>query len=100
VSTARERSGIQLPGKLTAVEVAGERIVIDVRAMTIRERQMARAEVGKLENPDEIDSQVAAIWITLRRRNPELTFADLCDSLTLNELDTIEQIEDTDSPEV
>lgn len=99
MTTARERSGIAKPGRLVAVVVEGERIVIDVRAMTIKERQIARAELAKIDNYDEVDTQVASIWIALRRTRPDLTFAELCETLTLHDVDTSEVLEDDDSPE-
>jgi hypothetical protein len=100
MSTGRDRSGIKSKtSKLVAVEVNGERLVIDSKAMTIRERQQARAELALLPDSDSTDAMAASIWIAMRRTNPALTFAEVCDSLTVADLDDAEFLEDDTSPE-
>jgi hypothetical protein len=101
VSKARERSGKSATAeKLMAIEVNGERLVIDTKAMTIAERQLVRGELAKLPAPDSTDSLVGAIWIRLREKDETLTFAEVCESLTVGDMDAIEFFEaETDTPE-
>lgn len=84
-----------------AIEVNGQTVTIDTRAMTMRERQMLRAELAKLPvEPDEMDWTVGAVWISLRHNDPDLTFEQVCDSVTLGDILDREAIEpEADSPE-
>lgn len=101
MSKARERSGgAKAKPKLMAVEVNGERLVIDPQAMTLRERQVMRAEQAKLTNPDYMDAVAGQVWIAMRRADPTLTFDEVYDSLTVADVNGLEQVEsEPDDPE-
>lgn len=96
----RERSA-KAPERLIVIEVNGETLTIDNRSMTMRERQVLRAELAKL--PVEADQQdwvAGAVWIAMRRNDPTITFDDVCDSLTVGDVSDLEVIEpEGDSPE-
>jgi hypothetical protein len=102
-SRGRERSGgTKTSTKLLAIEVNGERVTIDTRAMTIRERQTLRAELAKLPvDADQQDWIAGAVWIALRRDTPDLTFGEVCDSLTIGDVSDLEYLDsEADSPEM
>lgn len=83
-----------------AVEIDGERLVIDNRAMTIRERQLVRRELAQIANPDRMDWIAGAVWIARRRTDPNVTFDDICDALTIGDIEDVEIVEpESDSPE-
>ena len=87
--------------RLMAIEVNGQRVTIDNRSMTMRERQTLRAELAKLPvEPDQQDWIAGAVWIALRRDDEKLTFDDVCNSLTIGDVSDLEIIEpEADSPE-
>lgn len=105
MTTAKQRT-LKAMGKpvasanLTAVEVAGVRYVIDHAAMTISERQLARTELAKLDAADHVDIMAASIWVAMRRTVPGLTFMEVCDSLTLADIEGVETVEaEPDDPQ-
>ena len=102
MSKARERSGTS--SKLApplAIEVNGERVVIDNSTMTIRERQTLRAALAQLPvEADQMDWTAGAVWIALRRQNPDLTFDEVLDSVTIGDVLDVERVEaDPTDPE-
>jgi hypothetical protein len=102
VSKARERTkGTKASERLMALEVNGQRVTIDHRAMTMRERQTLRAELAKLPvEPDELDWVTGAVWIALRRDDAELTFEQVCDSITVGDMQARTLVDaEVDSPE-
>lgn len=104
-SRGRDRSnadrGIKPAGSLIAIEVNGERVVIDSRAMTMRERSVLRAELAKLPvEADNMDWTVGAVWIAMRRTDPDLTFDEVLDSVTVGDIADRELVDaEADSPE-
>ena len=73
------------------VKVNGRELAVDHSTFTLAERRLSR--VGLLElaqgddlAPDEADVLASLVWVTLRRENPDLTIAEVYDSLTLGEL--------------
>lgn len=100
----RDRSGKGRGGATSgviAVEINGERLVIDNRAMTIRERQLVRHELAAITNPDRMDWIAGAVWIARRRTDPTVTYDDVCEALTIGDIDDVELVEpESDSPEV
>ena len=102
MSRGRERSGKPKSAeRLLAIEVNGERVTIDARVMTMRERVLLRAELAKLPvEADEMDWTVGAVWIAMRRNDETLTFDDVLDSVTLGDVLDREAVEpEVDSPE-
>lgn len=101
-SRGRERSGVKsASSKLMTIELNGERLVIDNASMTLRERQVLRAELAKLPaEADSMDWTAGAVWIALRRTDPSVTFDDVCDSLTIGDIGDLEMVEpEVDDPE-
>lgn len=100
MSTARERSGITKGGApLVTLNVNGEPVTIDQRTLTMSERQAIKRELAKLEyEPDDLDALCATIWVVMRRNDSALTFAEVCDVLTLESLSEAEAGDET-SPE-
>lgn len=96
----RDRSG-KTPDRLMVIEVNGEPLTIDNRAMTMRERQVLRAELAKLPvEPDQQDWVTGAVWIAMRRNDPALTFDEVCESLTVGDVSDLEMVDpEADSPE-
>lgn len=93
-SRSRERSGKAGSSKLLAIEVNGERLTIDTKAMTMRERQLLRRELATIGvEPDTMDWTAGAVWIALRRTDPTITFEDVCDSLTVDDLQGVEMVD-------
>jgi hypothetical protein len=101
MSKARERSGGgKAKPKLMAVEVNGERLVIDPAAMTLRDRQAMRAELAKLTDADYMDAVAGQVWIAMRRTDPTLTFDEVYDSLTVADVNGLETVDpEPDDPE-
>lgn len=102
MSRGRERSGKPKSAeRLLAYEVNGERVVVDVRAMTMRERSELRHALSTLPvEADEVDWQVGAVWIALRRKDSSITFDEVFDSMTLGEMLDREPVDpEADSPE-
>ncbi len=98
----RERSGGgKTAERLLAIEVNGEQVLIDHRAMSMRERQILRAELAKLPvEPDEMDWTAGAVWISLRRNDPDLTFETVCESITVADMAARTLVDpEADSPE-
>lgn len=88
MSAGRERSGVSSGGApLVTLNVNGSPVTIDQRTLTMSERQAIKREIAKLDyEPDDLDALCATIWVVMRRTDPALTFADVCDSLTLEDL--------------
>ena len=98
----RERSGAgKAAERLMAIEVNGEKITVDVRSMSMRERSVLRAALAQLPvEPDEVDWTVGAVWIAMRRNDPTLTFDDVLDAVTVGDVLDREPVEaEADSPE-
>lgn len=96
----RSGKGTATDRKLMAIEVNGEHITVDSKAMSIAERQLVRSELAKLAAPDFMDSVAGAVWITLRRNDKALTFAEVCENLTVEQLEGAEYVDAEDaSPE-
>lgn len=87
--------------KLLAIEVDGRTVTCDSRSLTIRETQLLRAELAKIGvEPSADDWFAGVLWITLRRDDPALTFAEVCDSLTVGAVRDSELIDaEADTPE-
>lgn len=101
MSTARERSGITSANDLVTIKVNGEPVVIDQRTLTMRERQQIKAELHKLDYPaDDMDALMGAIWVVMRRSDPTLKYAEVCESITVGDLTDAETGGADDSPEV
>jgi hypothetical protein len=101
-SRGRDRSGGgKAAEKLLAIDVNGQQVVIDHRAMSMRERQMLRAELAKLPvDPDEMDWTAGAVWIALRRDDADLTFEAVCESITVGDMAARTLVDpEADSPE-
>jgi hypothetical protein len=103
MSRARERTdgASSKAKKLIAIEVNGETLTIDIKAMTLRERQAMRAQLAKLEvEPDWMDQIAAQVWVAMRRRDEDVTFGDVLDALDVADVEALEWIEaEADSPE-
>lgn len=86
---------------LVALEIDGERITVDSRAITLRERQeMKRALADLPVEADEMDWVAAAAWITMRRSDPALTLDDVMDRVTVGDVQDREFVDaEADSPE-
>lgn len=98
----RERSGGgKSAEKLLAIEVNGQPVTIDVRAMSMRERVLLRSELAKLPvEADEMDFRVGAVWIALRRDDESLSFDEVLGSVTVGDmLDPLVVDAEADSPE-
>jgi hypothetical protein len=101
MSTARERSGIGSSNDLVTINVNGVPVLIDQRTLTMRERQQVKSELHKLDYPaDQMDMLMGAIWVVMRRTDPTLTFAEVCESITVGDLEDVEAVGSDDSPEV
>lgn len=86
--------------KLLVLQVNGQPLTVDAKAMTIRERQLARAELAKLPNADHMDFTMASIWIALRRDDKTLTFEEACEAFTVEQLENAEYVDpEGDTPE-
>lgn len=87
--------------KLLAVEVDGRKVTVDQRSLTIRESQLLRAELAKIGvEPSADDWFAGVLWITLRRDDPALTYAEVCDSLTVGAVRDANLVEaEPDAPE-
>lgn len=73
------------------VRVDGVDVAVDHRTFTLAERRASRAAVLALTDgddlqPDEADALGALVWIVLRRSTPDLTFAEVLESLTVGDL--------------
>lgn len=88
--------------------VDGEEVLVDHRTFTMRERRESRVALAKLTAEDglladEGDVMAALLWVVLRRSSPELTFAEIVDSLELGTLASAEAAQnaeaDTSDPE-
>jgi len=100
----RERSGGNRSSTAAAplsIEVDGEPVVVDTAMMSLRERQVLRAELAKLPaEPDQMDWLAGGAWITLRRNDPALTLDDVMDAITISDFYDAERVEvGGDSPE-
>lgn len=84
------------------IVVNGEDVFVDPGTLTGTERQlMKRALAGLGYEPDGQDALYASIWVVMRRSDPALTFEDVCDAITFNDLGaarTVDVSED-DSPQ-
>jgi hypothetical protein len=87
--------------RLLAVEIDGRKVTVDQRSLTIRESQLLRAELDKIGvKPGSNDWFAGLVWITLRRDNATLTYAQVCESLTIGEVEDAEFVEaEADAPE-
>lgn len=79
------------------VKVDGEDVEVDHGTFTLVERRAARVAVRQLSDgddlaPDEADALAALVWVVLRRSTPELAFADVLESLTINDLADAEPV--------
>lgn len=98
MSTIRDRSGItseasEIPS--VTVKVDGVPVSVDPLTLSMRERQMVNKAVAGLGYPaDEMDLLTGAIWVTLRRTRPDLTYEEVCDSLTMADLMAAEADDD------
>lgn len=101
MSAGRERSGIQSTASpLLTLMVNGEPVTVDQRSLTMSERQAVKRELAKLEyETDELDVLTATIWVVMRRTDSALTFAEVCDGITLDSLSTATTDVDESSPE-
>lgn len=64
------------------------------------ERQAVKREIAKLDyDADDLDVLCATIWVVMRRTDSALTFADVCDSITLESLSEATTDGDPTSPE-
>jgi hypothetical protein len=102
MSKARERTdgASSRAKKLMAVEVNGERLIIDPQAQTLRERQLMRAELGKLTDPDYMDAIAGQVWVAMRRNDPSIEFSDVYDSMTVADVNGLETVDpEPDDPE-
>lgn len=101
-SRSRERSGVKSStAKLMVIELDGKRLTVDNSVMTLRERQLLRAEILKLPaEADWMDWTAGGVWIALRRDDPTITFDEVCDSLTVGDISDLEMVEpEADDPE-
>jgi hypothetical protein len=82
------------------VRVNGQVVTVDARTLTIGERQAMKRELAQLGyEPDDLDALCATIWVVMHRDDASLTFAEVCDSLTLEDLSEAGSDLDGDSPE-
>jgi hypothetical protein len=92
-SQAREQSGKGgssrdvLTIKVTLGDGEERTVVCDPNTMTLMERRHVKVELGKLGyEPDETDMLAAAIWIAMRRDDASVTFDEVCESITFEQL--------------
>jgi hypothetical protein len=71
------------------VVIGGEsrEVVVDPRAMTLMERRLIKVELAKLGyEPDDTDVLAGSIWIAMRRDDPALTYDEVCEAITFEDL--------------
>ena len=93
-SQAREQSGKGtkkshdvLTLNVTLGDGEARHVICDPHTMTLMERRLVKVELGKLGyEPDETDMLGASIWVALRRDDPTVTFDEVCESLTYEQL--------------
>lgn len=105
--TAKERSlaamGKAKKSPVVKVTVNGEDIVLDAATLTGTERQMMKRSMANLGYPaDEEDAFYTLIWVVMRRSDSSLTFANVCDAVTLTDVGTAVPVDasEDDSPQV
>jgi hypothetical protein len=91
------------------VVVNGQELVVDHRSFTLAERRSSRKALAELTQadgliPDETDVLAALVWVVLHRASPELTLADVFESMPVGDLLDGEELdgeatEDASDPE-
>lgn len=61
----------------------GTEVVCDIKTLTMTERRAAKNELKRLEDADELEATVAALWVVMRRDDPDLDFLELMDRVTV-----------------
>ena len=75
------------------INVNGVLQTIDPNSLTLRERQICKVELTKLGyEPDELDIISATIWVIMRRSDPDLTFEDVCEGITIQDLQDTDEL--------
>lgn len=103
-SKSRERSGIvdRTAPPVAKITVDGVEVYVDASTFTGRERSiMKRALAGLGYAPDGEDAMFASLWIVMRRTQPDLTFDEVLDTVTMADMATAEIVaaDEDDSPE-
>jgi IMP cyclohydrolase len=84
---------------VVVLNVNGQPVTVDQRTLTMSERQAVKSVLAKLDyESDDLDALCATIWVVMRRTDPALTFAEVCDAITLESLSEATS-EDDSSPE-
>ncbi len=104
MSTGRERSGVKPINDAVTITVNGRRVYIEPETLTMKERQLLKREMAQLGyDPDETDILMATIWVVMKRDDAELTFDEVCESITVGSLTDMETSvvdgRDLDDPE-
>jgi hypothetical protein len=96
MSKGRERSGVASATPILALMVNDEQVTIDQRTLTMKERQVMKAALAKLDyEPDDMDALTATIWVVMRRTDPALTFDEVCEAITLESLADATEVDET-----
>jgi len=66
--------------------VNGNEIVVDPRTLTFSERQALRKKMAELHDADELDYTVGALWVTMRRTDPNLTYESIADTVVIGDV--------------
>jgi hypothetical protein len=102
---ARKNSGKErgsAKDETIAVVVDGVEVQINPHTLTMKERQLVRSVLSKLEyDVDDMDVMTATVWVVMKRTDSALTFDDVSDSLTIQDLEdarltTLEETDVTD----
>jgi hypothetical protein len=72
----------------------GTEVLCDVRSLTMSERRAAKNELKRLDDADELEATVAALWVVMRRDDPSLDFLDLMDRVTVATLQDGEPVDE------
>jgi hypothetical protein len=73
----------------------GVEVLCDVRSLTMMERRAAKNELKRLgDDVDQLEATVAALWVVMRRDDPELDFLDLMNKVTLAEVQDAEVVDE------
>ncbi len=89
MSQGRDRT-LSPKTQLTA-HVLGRDVVIDPDTLTMGERSQMKRVLAQLGyEPDDTDVLVGTIWVVMRRADPELTFEEVCDAITIADMDKMD----------
>lgn len=68
----------------------GTEVLCDQKTLTMAERRLAKQELKRLEDPDDMEALVAFLWVVMRRDDPSVDFLELMDRVTVSTLQDAE----------